>query len=71
MDYSIILKWLLESGIYSLFGILIIVVSYLLIDKCTKFSLKKELIEDENIALGTMFAGFFIALAIIIAAAIK
>jgi len=71
MDYSVILKWLLESGIYSIFGILIIVVSYLLIDKCTKFSLKKELIEDENIALGTMFAGFFIALAIIIAAAIK
>jgi hypothetical protein len=33
--------------------------------------LKKELIEDENIALGVMFAWFFIALAIIIAAAIK
>jgi len=71
MDYGLIWKWLLESGIYSVFGILIIVVSYLLIDKFTNFSLKKELIEDENIALGTMFAGFFIALAIIIAAAIK
>ena len=44
---------------------------YFIIDKLTSFSLKKELIEDENIALGTMFAGFFIALAIIIAAAIR
>lgn len=36
-----------------------------------KINVKKELIEDENIALAVMFAGFFIAVAIIIAAAIK
>jgi hypothetical protein len=47
------------------------VICYLIIDKVTSFSLKKELIEDENIALWTMFAWFFIAVAIIIAAAIK
>jgi hypothetical protein len=45
-----------ESAIYTLFGILVMVACYLVIDKCTKFSLKKELIEDENIALGVMFA---------------
>jgi uncharacterized membrane protein YjfL (UPF0719 family) len=45
-------------------------VSFLIIEKITHFSVKKEIIEDENIALGTMFAGFFIAVAIIIAAAI-
>jgi hypothetical protein len=32
-------------------GILIMVICYLIIDKVTSFSLKKELIEDENIAL--------------------
>lgn len=71
MELSELLKWLGESAIYSLLWILIMVVCYCTIDKVTSFSLKKELIEDENIALWTMFAGFFIALAIIIAAAIK
>ena len=36
-----------------------------------KVNVKKELIEDENIALAVMFAGFFIAVAIIIASAIR
>lgn len=36
-----------------------------------KVNVRKELIEDENIALAVMFGGFFIAVAIIIAAAIK
>lgn len=66
-----LLTWLWESSIYSFLWISIMAMCYFIIDKLTSFSLKKELIEDENIALGTMFAGFFIALAIIIAAAIR
>lgn len=71
METTILFNWLAESAIYSLLWILIMIICYLIIDKVTSFSLKKELIEDENIALWTMFAGFFIAVAIIIAAAIK
>lgn len=71
MDTSVLLWGLAESTIYALFGILIMVACYLIIDKVTSFSLKKELIEDENIALWIMFAWFFVAVAIIIAAAIK
>lgn len=71
MDTSVLLWGLAESTIYALFGILIMVACYLIIDKVTSFSLKKELIEDENIALWVMFAWFFVAVAIIIAAAIK
>ena len=71
MNVTKILTELWESAIYAFFGIIIMVLCYIIIEKITKFSLKKELIEDENIALWTMFAGFFIAIAIIIAAAIK
>jgi len=71
MDLNNLINWLAESAIYSFLGIFIMALCYFVIEKTTKFSLKKELIEDENIALGTMFAGFFIAVAIIIAAAIK
>lgn len=66
-----LLPGVIESVVYSFLWIIIMWICFLVIDKITKFSLKKELIEDENIALWTMFAWFFIAVAIIIAAAIK
>ena len=71
MDFTKIWAELAESMIYAISGIIIMAIVYFIIEKLTSFSLKKELIEDENIALWTMFAGFFIAVAIIIAAAIK
>ena len=70
MEVTDLMKWLAWTAIYSALWIIIMTVSFLLIDKLTSFSLTKEIIEDENIALGTMFAWFFIAVAIIIAAAI-
>ncbi|PID87435.1 hypothetical protein CSB07_01350 [Candidatus Gracilibacteria bacterium] len=71
MDTADLIKGLTESIIYSLLGILIMVLCYNIVDKFTSFSIRKELVEDENIALGIMFAGFFVAIAIIVAAAIK
>lgn len=70
MELAELLKGLTGTLVYSFLGIFIMTVSFCIIEKVTSFSLKKEIIEDENIALGTMFAGFFIAVAIIIAAAI-
>jgi uncharacterized membrane protein YjfL (UPF0719 family) len=42
-----------------------------LLDKLTPWSLEKELIEDENVALAIIIAGVFIAFGLIIAAAIR
>lgn len=67
---DLFIKGLLESLAYSTLWILLMVISFIIIEKTTKFSLKKELVEDENVAIWIMFAGFFIAVAIIIAAAI-
>lgn len=70
MEFAELLKGFVGTMVYSFLWIFIMTISFLIIEKITNFSLKKEIIEDENIALWTMFAGFFIAVAIIIAAAI-
>jgi len=71
MDFTLLYKDLIETLIYAFVWIWIMVISFIVLEKITNFSIKKELIEDENIALWVMFAGFFIAVAIIIAAAIS
>lgn len=70
MDVMEFIKWFTGTIFYSFLGISIMLISSCLLEKFTKFSIKKELVEDENIAIGVMFAWFFIAVAIIIAAAI-
>lgn len=59
-----------HSSIYIILWIFLFWFTIYLIAKCFKWSLHKELIEDQNIALWIMFAWFFISIAIIIAAAI-
>src|SRR5689334_21795837 len=56
--------------VYALLGIVLFIVGFMIFDKLTPGSLWKELLEDQNTALGNLMAGVAIALAIIIAAAI-
>jgi uncharacterized membrane protein YjfL (UPF0719 family) len=56
--------------VFALLGIVLFVLAFLIIDRLTPGSLWKELLEDQNTALGNLMAGIAIALAIIIAAAI-
>ena len=61
----------LETLIYLWTGIAIFVAFIFLLETLTPWSLKKELIEDENVALWIIIWCFFIAIALIISAAIK
>jgi len=56
--------------IFALLGVALFVVAFAIFDKMTPGSLWKELLEDQNVAIGNLMAGVAIALAIIIAAAI-
>lgn len=67
MDWNIYL----ETLVYLATGIAIFVIFIFLLEKFTPWSLEKELIEDENVALAIIIWCFFIAVALIIAAAIK
>ncbi|HQY45928.1 MAG: DUF350 domain-containing protein [Burkholderiales bacterium] len=61
---------LVGSLVYSVLGILLVVVSFIVIDKITPYDLWKQLIEERNQPLATVVAAFCIAIAIIVAAAI-
>ena len=61
---------LIGSILYSLIGIIIMYVSFIVIDKITPYDLWKELCENRNQPIATVAAAFLIAIAIIIAAAI-
>ena len=63
-------KYIIASVLYSVIGILILLVSYWIVEKITPENLWKEIIEKHNIALAIVCASFMIAVAIIISSAI-
>jgi len=67
MDWNTYLETLVYLGTW----IAIFVLFIFLLDKLTPWSLEKELIEDENVALWIIIWCFFIAIALIISAAIR
>jgi uncharacterized membrane protein YjfL (UPF0719 family) len=70
MEQLISLKSLLSSVVYSFMGILILLISYVVIEKITPENLWKEIIEKNNVALAILASSFVLAIAIIIASAI-
>lgn len=61
---------IIGSILYSVLGIVLMIIGFIVVDKITPYDLWKELIESRNQALATVVAAFTIAIAIIIAAAI-
>ena len=60
----------LSAVVFAMLGVVLFVVGFMIFDKITPGSLWKELLEDQNTALGVLMAGVAIAIALIIAAAI-
>jgi len=61
----------LETLLYIVTGLVVFVLFIILLEKLTPWSLKKELLEDENVALAIIIAAIFIAIGLIIASAIQ
>lgn len=70
MEELISLKSVLGSVIYSIIGIAILVIAYVIFEKITPENLRKEIIEKQNTALAIVSGSFILAIAIIIATAI-
>ncbi len=64
------LSALVGTLVYSVLGVLILCITFWIIDKLTPYDLWKELVEQRNQALATAVAGMFVAIAIIVAAAV-
>ena len=71
MSGDLSLDQILASIVYSVIGIVVFLLAYAILEKVTPFSIRKEIEEDQNTALGIVIGSCFIALAIIISAAIS
>lgn len=65
-----ILNGITNSIIYSITGIVILLVAYLIVEKLTPENSWKEIVENKNLALAIVFAGFIIGISMIISAAL-
>ncbi|MES2812627.1 MAG: DUF350 domain-containing protein [Bacteroidota bacterium] len=64
------LKPILNSIIFSLLGIVILLIAYFIIEKLTPENTWKEVTQKNNIAVAIVFGAFIIGISMIISAAI-
>ncbi len=70
IDFNAILKVAVESIVFVAIGLVVFAFAFFLITKITPFSIRKEIEDDQNTALGIVIGSVIIGLALIIAAAI-
>ena len=70
MNASHLLDQLLVATVFSLLGLVILGVVWLVLVKVLPFSLRKEFEDDQNTALGIVLGCLILGISIIIAAAI-
>ncbi|NTW86719.1 MAG: DUF350 domain-containing protein [Holophagaceae bacterium] len=65
-----LLHQLLVAALFSVLGLLILGLVWLVLVKVLPFSLRKEMEDDQNVALGIVLGSLILGISIIIAAAI-
>jgi putative membrane protein len=64
------LKYVVASIVYAFIGIVILVISFIIVEKLSPQNLWKEISQNKNTALAMMASAYILAVAIIIASAI-
>jgi uncharacterized membrane protein YjfL (UPF0719 family) len=62
---------IVDSVLYSLLGTVVLLAAFALIERILPFSLRKEVAEDQNVALGIILGAFILGVSLIISAAIR
>ena len=62
---------LVTTAIFTLFGLIVFGLAYTIIVKASPFSIRKEIEEDQNVALAIVIGAVIIGIALIVAAAIQ
>ncbi len=70
MNWDAIGHAAVSSLVFAGIGIVVFGIAFVLMTKLAPFSIKKEIEEDQNTALGIIMAGVIIGVSIIIAASI-
>jgi putative membrane protein len=60
-----------DSLLYSVLGTTILLAAFALIERVLPFSLRKEVAEDQNVALGIILGAFILGVSLIISSAIR
>lgn len=63
-------KHLAAAAVYTIFGVVVFAIAFVVMTKLTPFSVRKEIEEDQNTSLAIIMGSIVIGLAIIIAAAV-
>ncbi|UFH56807.1 DUF350 domain-containing protein [Spirosoma sp. KNUC1025] len=63
-------KYITASIVYSLIGIIILIICFVAIEKIAPENLWKKIVDEQNVALAILAAAFMIAVSIIISSAI-
>lgn len=71
IDFKHLALLIIESIIFSIVGMVVLVVGYKIFDAVTPYDLNHEIAEDNNAAAGIAIAGLLIAQGLIVAAAIS
>jgi uncharacterized membrane protein YjfL (UPF0719 family) len=67
---ALFITHLVNAVVYSLLGLVIFIVGFVVIDWWTPYDLWKEIVEEQNTALAILIAGISIGLCIIIASSV-
>ena len=59
-----------NSLVYTVLGVVIFWIAFVVVDKITPYNLWKELVEEKNVALAIVVGAMCLGIAVIIAAAI-
>ncbi len=63
-------QYLLNSIIYSILGIVVFWLSFVIIDKITPYDLWKEIVEKQNLSLAIVVGAMCLGIALIVAASV-
>ena len=64
-------RHVLASIVFALFGIIFFAIAFVLMVKVTPFSVRKEIEDDQNVALAIVMASVILGMAIIVGMAVQ
>ena len=71
MTWEQLLRSLELTIIFSVLGVLLFAISFWILVRVAPFSVRKEIEEDQNLALGVIIAAMILGIAMIVSAAIQ
>lgn len=70
IDGNVLAKNLINTTVFSVLGLFILCLAFVVIDRCTPYHLWQEINEKQNVALAIMVGAFSLGVALIIAASL-